>query len=256
MMSYIKKFSLLLFLLSSATIFAQTDTTNQEFLDPSKNRLFFMSTGYIQSQEVIGFQVHELIGYQVEYSPLNFIQLNVGWGVFRNFIVGGKIELYQSDNFLRAFSLNFDAVYKYQNKEFTRTYFLPNINTTLGFDILQLNLSLSSYTVEKFKRIPVDNSMGEDDGYRGDKKIYLFPALVQTGLMFNVKKIGLKIIIENHIVYNGKKDGYTLALYSFGVRKYWKSSFIDIAFVNFTKQSEPYSLESFFLPYLAFGFYL
>ncbi len=252
----VKQFCFLVFVLTPISIFAQSDTISQEYSDPSKNRLFFMSTGFIQPSNDIGIQIHELLGYLIVYSPLNSIQLNAGWGVHREFVVGGKVRLFQGNNFLRAVSLNFDATYKFKNKEFTRTFFLPNVNTTVGFDNIQLNLSLSSYTVEKFKIISVTDVMYEDDGYRGDKKFYLFPALIQTGLMFNVKKIGIKFIIENHIVYNGKKDSYTLALYSFGFRKYWKATFIDFAFANYTKQSAPYYLESFFLPYLAFGFYL
>lgn len=251
----------LLLLLLPLPLFAQSDTLATSTEDLTRNRLFFMSTGYIQPKNKFGVQFHEIVGVQTVFSPTNFLQLNVGYLAPKDFIAGSKLNLCETNTILRAVSLNVDVHIKINNDgRFELREIFPNVNATIGSENIQFSVSLTSLEVEKMKYVPLPpdfyDGVSEDDGYRKEKVFYLFPAVIQIGIMAHSRENRIKFIVELLSQYEGKSDAHIFKMLSFGVRKYWTLTYFDFALANINRYHNPQYSETVSLPYICFGFFL
>ena len=247
-------------LLLSSRLHAQSDTLTNLAEDPTRNRLFLMSTGDIQPMGFVGIQVHEFVACEIIYSPTNYFQINAGYGVPKQFVLGGKLQIVRNFGIMKSLAVNFDALLFMHNHKKDVYYFIPNINVSFGSENTQLSLSLTPLEMEKYRYDPTlyaNDWWYEGDRFVKEKMIYVVPAIAQIGLMSHSPALRLKFIFEIHFVYDGKKDNMLVKAASVGVRKYWSDLYLDFALFhlpNYEKYPSPATI--YYLPFLSIGFFI
>jgi len=219
-----------------------------------------MSSGYTQPKGTVSLNIFEFVGYQALYTPFNGIQFNAGFIIPRNLFYGGKIQLYDSEQFVRSLSLSVDASYFLNSdktfKEHTKVY--PSINGTFGFTNFQLSMSFVSYTVEIFKYVPrpSDYWNPDYDGYQKDRSVFVMPALIQVGLLLHARFHRIKFINEYNFEYEGRHQKHLMKAVTFGIKKYWDQSYMDFAFIMYYNRSYLVRPDTFVFPWIGWGMVL